>query len=210
MHSPQDQIVEVDNARILYESAMHPKSFVSLDKADHLLSNKADSTYTGEVIATWAHRYIAHINYEHLITDKEAVTRTGEQGFLTEIRAGNHTLLADEPKSVGGNDYGPTPYDLLISSLGACTSMTLRMYADRKGWDLKEARVHLEHYKSHLDDGLNTDKSKAKLDHIDREVELIGNLDEAQRQRLLEIADRCPVHKTLHSDIIINTKLVNE
>lgn len=207
MHSPQDMIVEIANARKLYEAAMHPKSFISLDGADHLLTNKEDSMYVGKVIAAWADRYVAFESVEGLNTDKQVVTRTGDDGYTTEIKARDHYFLADEPESVGGKNLGPTPYDLLVAALGACTSMTLRMYADRKKWPLEEVKVHLLHNKEHSEDCDQCDKKTAKIDTITREVELLGNLSDEQKQRLLEIADKCPVHKTLHSDISVKTKL---
>lgn len=207
MHSPQDAIVEVSNARKIYEAAMHPKSFISLDGADHLLSNKEDSMYAGKVIAAWAERYIEFEEVSRLSTDKQVVTRTGDDGYTTEIKAGDHFFLADEPESVGGKNLGPTPYDLLAAGLGACTSMTLRMYADRKKWPLKEVKVHLKHSKDHSKDCDNCDKKGAKIDKITRKLELHGDLTQEQKDRLLEIADKCPVHKTLHSDIVIETAL---
>ncbi len=208
MHSPQDNIVGVENARLIYDSAHHPKSFITLDGADHLLSDKEDSNYVADLIASWSSRYVDFSKSEELTTHKQVTVRTGESGYLTEVSTENHSLLVDEPKGVGGSDLGPSPYDLLVASLGACTSMTLRMYADHKNWDLKEVKVHLEHNKEHVEDSENVNKKSAKLDHIDREIELTGDLNEEQRARLLEIADRCPVHKTLHSEIIVKTKLV--
>jgi len=207
MHSPQDAIVEVANARKIYESAMHPKSFISLDGADHLLSNKDDSMYVGKVIAAWAQRYLEFTETSDLSTDKQVVTRTGDDGYTTEIKAGYHFFLADEPESVGGKNLGPTPYDLLVAGLGACTSMTLRMYADRKKWPLEEVKVHLQHSKEHSQDCDNCEEKGAKIDVIAREIELFGDLTDEQKTRLLEIADKCPVHKTLHSDITIESKL---
>ena len=207
MHSPQDIIVEVKNAREIYEAAMHPKSFISLDGADHLLSDKADSMYVGKVIAAWSIRYVDFEETEELSTDKRVVSRTGDDGYTTEIKAGDHFFLADEPSSVGGKNLGPTPYDLLVAALGACTSMTLRMYADRKEWPLEEVKVHLLHNKEHSEDCDQCDKEGAKIDTITREIELFGDLSEDQKERLLEIADKCPVHKTLHSDISVKTKL---
>ncbi len=207
MHSPQDAIVEVANARKIYESAMHPKSFISLDGADHLLSNKEDSIYAGKVIAAWAHRYLEFNKTSDLTTDKQVVTRTGDDGFTTEVKAGDHFFIADEPESVGGKNLGPTPYDLLVAGLGTCTSMTLRMYADRKNWPLEEVKVHLLHSKEHIQDCDNCEQKDAKIDKITRELELFGDLTDEQKSRLLEIADKCPVHKTLHSDITIETAL---
>lgn len=207
MHSPQDQVVAVDNARKIYEAARHPKSFLTLDGADHLLLNKPDSLYAGHMIATWATRYLDLEEKEPLITDRQAVVRVGETGYTSEVRTGKHGFLADEPASVGGDDLGPSPYDLLLASLGACTAMTLRMYADRKKWPLKEVRVHLEHYKDYPEDQGHVDEKASKIDYIDRQIEIEGDLDEKQLQRLMEISDRCPVHRTLHSEIKVKTVL---
>ena len=207
LHSPQDQVVGIDNAKQIYKAAWHPKSFLSLDGSDHLLLNRQDSLYAGSMIAAWAQRYLDIEDKTPLVTDKQAVVRTGAKGYISEIRAGNHQFLADEPTSVGGDDLGPTPYDLLIAALGACTGMTLRMYADRKGWDLQEVRVHLEHKKDYPEDAGISKEPKGKLDFITRILELEGNLDESQRKRLLEIADKCPVHRTFHSDIVVKTHL---
>jgi len=211
LHSPQDSIVEIENARIIYDRARHPKSFISLDGADHLLSNKADSMYAGKVIAAWAERYLELPEKESLPeSERQVVVRTGDDGFTTEVRAGRHGLLADEPESVGGSDLGPTPYDLLVAALGTCTSMTLRMYADRKKWPLNEVRVHLEHEKVHESDCENEDDPKARIDQITREIEMIGPLSDEQKDRVLEIADKCPVHKTLTSDMRIRTSAYGE
>ncbi len=207
MHSPQDRIVEVENAARLYKTARHPKSFVSLDGADHLVSDKKDSYYVGDVIATWAKRYISIPKKEALQAQKEVAVRLGDAGYTTDVMVRHHQLTADEPSSVGGNDYGPSPYELLNASLGACTAMTLQMYARRKKWDLQEVVVHLEHYKDYADDMESPEDPKSKLDHFDRLLELKGNLDETQRKRLLEIANKCPVHRTLHSEVKVNTRL---
>ncbi|MEN7548172.1 bifunctional alpha/beta hydrolase/OsmC family protein [Rapidithrix thailandica] len=208
LHSPQDEIVSIDNATKIYKAAQHPKSYLSLDGANHLLSKKLDALYVGEVIATWAKRYVQWPTIEPLATNKQVVIRT-QQEFTTEVRAGTHGFLADEPESVGGNNLGPTPYDLLVAALGTCTGMTLRIYANLKKWDLEEVRVHLEHNRIHTQDceGLQSKHKDGKLDFIDREIELYGNLTEEQKEKLLEIANRCPVHKTLTSDIKINTAL---
>ncbi|MCG8320774.1 MAG: bifunctional alpha/beta hydrolase/OsmC family protein [Cytophagales bacterium] len=207
LHSPQDATVGIDNAAEIYQAARHPKSFISLDGADHLLTNKDDSIYVGQVIASWSSRYMIPEPASELETEKQVVTETGEDGFTTQIKAGKHHLLADEPTSVGGKDLGPTPYGYLLAALGACTSMTLRMYAERKNWPLERARVHLEHAKVHSQDCEACETKDGYIDHIDREIELEGPLDDQQKVRLMEIADRCPVHKTLHAEIKINTKL---
>mgnify|MGYP001801656452 CR=1 FL=1 len=207
LHSPQDEIVNIKNAELIYKMAMHPKSYVSLDGADHLLTRKEDAVYVGSMIASWAMRYIDLHQEEDLETDKQVVVHTGNEGYTTEIRAGKHRLLADEPESVGGSNLRPPPYGLLAAALGACTSMTLRMYADRKNWDLREVKVHLSHEKDYATDCENCEQDGTKIDVFDREIELVGELDEKQRQRLLQMADRCPVHKTLHSDIHVRSVL---
>jgi len=207
LHSPQDRTVNIEQAARIYQKAMHPKSFVSLDGADHLLSNKEDSFYVGEVIATWVKRYIDLPVKEKLQSVKGVAVRLGDTGFTTEIMARHHSLTADEPVSAGGNDYGPSPYELLEASLGACTAMTLQMYARRKKWDLQEVVVRLKHYKDYAGDKQNPENTSSKIDHFDRVIEVKGNLDDSQQQRLLEIANRCPVHRTLHSEVKVSTTL---
>jgi uncharacterized OsmC-like protein/pimeloyl-ACP methyl ester carboxylesterase len=207
LHSPQDNIVGIDNAAKIYKAAKHPKSFVTLDGADHLLSSKEDSIYAGEIISTWVKKYIKYPKADPLTSEKRVVVRVGESGYTTEVKAGNHPFLSDEPESAGGNDLGPTPYDLLAAALGACTAMTLRMYADRKKLDLQEIKIHLQHSKTHADDCSDCENPSSKLDQIERVIELEGNLTAENKQRLLEIADKCPVHRTLVSDIKINTSL---
>lgn len=207
MHTPQDSIVKIDNAARIYQAAYHPKSFISLDGADHLLSNSKDSLYAGQMIANWASRYVDLQAQDDLETSLQAVVRTGSDGLITEIKSGGHHLLADEPESSGGANLGPNPYDLLVASLGACKGMTLRMYADHKKWDLKEVRVHLQHQKVYVDDVSDPEKAKSKIDQIEVQLEVEGNLDQSQRERLLEISTRCPVHRTLIGDIRINSTL---
>jgi len=209
-HSPLDETVPIHHAARIYETARHPKSFVSLDQADHLLSNEADSRYVGTVIAAWADKYldlpkpgIAPMDE----TERRVTTRIGRDRYYTEIDAGGHPLSADEPASSGGTDQGPTPYELLAAALGACTCITLRMYADRKNWDLTEVSVSLKHRKVHARDCDSCPESDLETDRIEREIGLTGNLSEEQRQRLLEIADRCPVHKTLHGKVQVVTRL---
>ena len=211
MHSPHDKTVGIENAKKIYSAAFHPKSFISLDGADHLLlENKQDAIYVGEVIASWARRYIQLPKDAKLRTDKAVIVKT-EDTFTTEISTGKHNLTADEPDSVGGNDFGPSPYELLLASLGACTGMTLRMYANRKKWDLKSVKVHLNHQKDYAtvcENCISDDNTKgAKIDKFERVIELEGNLDEKQKKRLMEIADRCPVHRALHGEVEISTIL---
>jgi putative redox protein len=211
-HSPGDTVVSLQNAAKIFQAARHPKSFVSLDDADHLLSNRSDSHYVGKVLAAWAGKYLGlpKEEREHRdLRDNRVLVRTGKRGFQTEIIAGGHRLLADEPLSVGGSDTGPNPYDYLVASLGACTSMTLRMYADRKQWPLESATVRLRHRKLHAEDCRECETEAGMVDVIEREIELEGDLDEGQRERFVQIADRCPVHKTLHSKIEVITRLKN-
>lgn len=207
LHSPQDVIVGIENAAELYQQAHHPKSFISLDGADHLLPNKEDANYAGEMIASWASRYLNLPGKALLESEYETVALIGdkESGYTTLAKAGKHFITADEPEDVGGNDFGPTPYQLLASSLAVCTAMTLRMYADRKGFDVKEIKIHVNHSKRYSDDAGSNAKA-ARIDHFERMVEVEGNIDEEQRKRLVEIANRCPVHRTLEGEITIATR----
>lgn len=207
LHAPGDQVVGIDNAREIYQGLKHPKSFITLDGADHLLTKKQDSLYAGQMIGHWAARYLDLEEADPLLTQKQAVARIGAEGFTTEIRAGKHSFLADEPTSVGGDDLGPTPYDLLVSALGTCTVMTMRMYADRKKWPVREIRVHLQHDQVYEEDSQSVEEKPRKIDRIERIIEIEGDLDEAQRARLLEIADKCPVHRTLHNKLRVDTSM---
>ncbi|MDF4201942.1 bifunctional alpha/beta hydrolase/OsmC family protein [Maribacter sp. SA7] len=207
IHSPQDTIVGIENAKELYQYAHHPKSFISIDKADHLLMDNEDSTYVGNVIAGWAERYLDIPKRQSVKTTHQVAVSIGNEGFTSEIVSGNHLLIADEPKDFGGNDFGPSPYDYVSSGLGACTAMTLRMYASRKKWDLQKVIVHVDHGKEHAPDSENTSAVK-KIDTFKRKIELYGDLNSEQRKRLLEIADKCPVHKTLSTESSIITELI--
>jgi uncharacterized OsmC-like protein/pimeloyl-ACP methyl ester carboxylesterase len=207
-HSPTDETVGIDNATAIFVAAKHPKSFVSLTGADHLLSRKEDAAYVANVIAAWAERYLdMPMPMENLAVEPDGVTvmETGQGKFQQTIRAGHHTLVADEPVAQGGLDSGPNPYDLVLAGLGACTSMTLRLYADHKGLPLDRVSVALKHSRIHAADCETCETKEGKVDRIDRILTLTGDLDAEQRKRLLEIADKCPVHRTLTSEIDIRT-----
>ncbi len=209
-HSPVDNTVDIENAALIFKTARHPKSFISLDHADHLLSAAADSEYVGAVLGVWARKYIGapQEDRKHLaLTDNQVVVRLDGAGFRTEMLANGFPLVADEPVAVGGTNAGPTPYDYVVAGLGACTAMTLRMYADRKGWPLEAVEVRLNHEKIHAKDCEDCEQKVGKIDQIERELVLSGPLDEAQRQRIKEIANRCPVHRTLEGEVKILTQL---
>ena len=205
LHSPSDKSVAIDEARRIFDAVRHPKSFVSLDNADHLLTRREDAEYAADVIGAWSRRYVT-TRPDHEPTDTGVSVSEGADKYLQIIQAGQHVLEADEPKSIGGGDRGPSPYELLLAALGTCTSMTLRMYADRKGWPLEHTRVRLSHSKIHAKDCENCDTKLGYVDRIERVIELDGRLDDQQRARLLEIADRCPVHRTLTSEVSIVTR----
>ncbi|HUF08482.1 MAG TPA: alpha/beta fold hydrolase [Rhodothermales bacterium] len=206
LHGPLDNVVGIDNARMIFEPLHHPKSYISLDKADHLLSDPADSRYVGSVISSWASRYLDRWDSEdYPVSGDRVVVGIGEERYRSDIWARGHRCVADEPPSHGGQGLGPTPYDFLIGALGACTTMTLRMYADRKEWPLDSVRVRLRFLRVHASDSGEAEKSSALIDRVEREIEIYGDLDDEQRARLIEIADRCPVHRTLKGDISIVT-----
>ncbi|PHQ72199.1 MAG: osmotically inducible protein C [Sneathiella sp.] len=212
-HAPLDQTVGINNAANIFGAAKHPKSFISLDGADHLLSRRADAIYVADIIGNWAKRYVPALQEETPKTALKAdenstvVVEAGTSKFAQKIDSTGHPMRADEPFHVGGSNTGPTPYDLLVSGLGACTSMTVRMYADRKKWPLEQVAVRLSHKKIHAEDCAECEGATGKIDQIDKEIELKGDLTTEQKTRLLEIADRCPVHQTLHSHVQINTRL---
>jgi len=208
LHAPRDQTVSIDNATNIFIAAKHPKSFVTLDDADHLLTRAEDAEYAADVIASWSSRYLDLKRPAPPIGTPEGILRVSEadaKGFLQDIQSGPHHILADEPAAYGGTNKGLTPYGFLSAGLGACTSMTIRMYARRKGWPLDHVSVDVAHNKVHGQDaGAETNM---KIDSFTRTITLNGNLDETQRARLLEIADRCPVHQTLERSNHIVTKL---
>jgi uncharacterized OsmC-like protein/alpha-beta hydrolase superfamily lysophospholipase len=206
-HSPTDDVVGIENASRIFAAAKHPKSFVSLAGADHLLSRPSDAAYVANVIAAWAERYLdmAPVRLAAAAEPGVVVRETNAGRFQQEIRVGAHRLVADEPVEVGGLDSGPGPYDLVLAGLGACTSMTLRLYAERKALPLARVTVRLTHAKIHAADCEACETEEGMIDRIDRTITLDGELDEPQRARLLEIADKCPVHRTLTSEIEIRT-----
>jgi len=211
MHAPRDEIVGIDNAADIFTAARHPKSFVSLDDADHLITKAADAEYAADMIATWAARYIERPQPAPPVGIPEGIVRVSEanpDGFLQDITSGSHVhLLADEPLAYGGTNMGMSPYGFLSASLGACTSMTIRMYARRKGWPLEHVSVDVSHDKVHAQDAALS--ANEKIDSFTRVITLSGDdLGEERRARLLEIADRCPVHRTLERTSRVVTQLI--
>ncbi len=213
MHSPSDETVGIDNAREIFDAARHPKSFVALDGADHLLSDPVDARFAAGVLAAWASRYLEPEEAADAPEDPVVpspgvvvVTENGRGPYGQDVTVGTHALLADEPEPVG-RDTGASPYDLLLASLGSCTSMTLRMYAARKNWPLEKVTVSLRHDRIHARDCEECETESGQIDRIERTIEITGDLDGEQRQRLLEIADRCPVHRTLHGEVPVRTTL---
>jgi putative redox protein len=212
MHSPIDEIVGIDNASAIFLAARHPKSFISLDKADHLLTRRTDSEYVATTISAWARRYLLDgdevtASVRPQVAPGEIVVQERDAKFAQDVFTDRHSLRADEPTNYGGTDSGPTPYELLLAALGTCTAMTVRMYATRKNLDLARVSVRLKHDKTHAEDCEHCETREGRVDRIQRNVEFTGNLSDDQRNDLLRIADRCPVHRTLHSEIDIQTRL---
>lgn len=205
MHSPTDTIVAIDNAQKIFAAARHPKSFVSLDDADHLLSDEADSRYAGGIIAAWAGRFLK-LDEPEPADNVQVFGRTGD-GFLCRVQAGRHALLADEPEANGGGDQGPDPYRYLASALGTCTVMTLNMYARHKKLDVERVTCEVAHDRIHADDCEDCEKTAGRVDRLTRVIGIEGGLTDGQRQRMLEIADRCPVHRTLENEIRVDSRL---
>jgi uncharacterized OsmC-like protein/pimeloyl-ACP methyl ester carboxylesterase len=209
MHAPTDDIVGIDNATRIFMSARHPKSFVSLAGANHLLSEKRDAAYVADVIAAWVSRYIeapAEMQATDPAPRRVVVQETRASKLQQTVAIGPHRLLADEPVAAGGEDTGPGPYDFLLAGLGACTSMTMRLYADRKSLPLERVTVTLGHSKIHAEDCAECETKSGMLDQIDRVIDMEGPLSAEQRSKLMEIADKCPVHRTLTSEIHIVTR----
>ena len=215
-HAPRDSVVGIENAAAIFQAAKHPKSFISLDDADHLLSRRSDAVYVADVLSAWATRFISEKGTKSVLPfpgpeGEVGVAETRAGKFQAEVVSGAHRFLADEPVSYGGLDTGPSPYDLLSSALGACTSMTLRMYADHKKIALDRVSVHVRHGKVHAEDCAECEEGlQGKIDRFERDLVIEGDLDDETRNRLVEIADKCPVHKTLESSSVVVTKLMNE
>ncbi|WP_025764717.1 bifunctional alpha/beta hydrolase/OsmC family protein [Dyadobacter tibetensis] len=211
LHAPFDKTVGIENAQQIYELAHHPKSYISLDGADHLLSKKEDSTYVGDMIGMWVNRYIPQQTNQMLSTEGEQLVahlNLQENNFTTNMQTAAHALLADEPASVGGDDFGPSPYDFVVAGLAACTAMTVKLYAERKKWALEEIFVYVTHDKKHKDDLNEGNEPAGFLDHITKKLKFVGDLDESQRLRLVEIASKCPVHKTLENQVAFDSELI--
>lgn len=208
-HAPLDATVGVENAGMIFSAAKHPKSFISLDDADHLLSRRSDAIYVANVLSAWASRFIDADNEEEVQAPAKGVLvrETGAGKFQNDVLSGAHRLLADEPGSVGGLDSGPSPYDYLSAALGTCTSMTLRMYADRKGWDLGKVSVKVDHDKVHAEDCADCGEREGRVDRFEREISVEGDLPAEWADKLEEIADKCPVHKTLEKSSVVVTKV---
>jgi len=208
MHSPQDEIVDIGEAEKIYLAARHPKSFISLDDADHLLTRKEDCEYVAATIAGWASRYLppAPARSVASVTQGHVLVEEKNQRFTQHVHSDSHYWLADEPRSVGGDNTGPDPYEHLLAALGTCTSMTLRMYANRKSMPLSHVKVELKHSRDYHRDCEHCDEEPQKIEVIERVVTLEGDLEAGQRERLLEIANRCPVHRTLHSELQVRTR----
>ena len=212
LHAPRDEVVGIDNAADIFTAARHPKSFVSLDGADHLLSRHSDAEYAAEMIAAWAGRYLGDeidttpVTAMKVGSGQTIVAESATGLFTQNILSNGHRLTADEPLDFGGDDTGPSPYDLLLASLGACTAMTIRMYANRKKMALDHVAVRLEHKKIHAEDCADCETESGRVDLIEREVELVGDLSDEERGKLMEIADKCPVHRTLHSEVKVETR----
>ena len=210
LHSPIDSTVDISQAEKIFVAAKHPKSFVSLDKADHLLTKKADAEYVATTITAWASRYLLDepapaakkVSAGHLVVNER------DKRFTQDIRSDDHHWVSDEPVSVGGNNFGPDPYELLLASLGSCTAMTLRMYASRKKLDVDNISIELDHSRDHGADCSECDEAHPQIDVISRKITIDGDLDDAQRKRLIEIADKCPVHRSLHNKLVIKTEAV--
>jgi putative redox protein len=211
MHAPTDEIVGIDNARRIYDAAKHPKSFVSLDGADHLLTRHEDAVFVAEIVSAWARRHLSRPRAKAAEDAPAGVrVRATEEGtFQHVVQSGRHRLIADEPASYGGLDSGPSPYDFLAIGLAACTSMTLRLYAERKGWQLPPFTVEVSHGKVHAQDCAECEGREGKVDRFERRIMVEGSLDAAGEAKLVEIAEKCPVHRTLEARSVVATRVEN-
>jgi uncharacterized OsmC-like protein len=207
-HAPMDDVVSVDEASTLFVAAKHPKSFVSLDGADHLLSRLEDAQYVAATTAAWVSRYLPDETADrvHVAGGEVRITEINHR-FTREVASDDHVWLGDEPKSSGGDNLGPDPYEHLLAALGTCTSMTVRLYANRKQWPLDDVEVTLSHERRHADDCADCEKGDVRIEVLKRRIAFQGDLSEDQRARLLAIADRCPVHRTLTGDLRIQSQL---
>lgn len=214
LHSPQDVIVEIENAASIYHNARHPKSFISLNGSDHLITNKEDAFYVANVIGSWVKRYVKiNPKNEEILKSTEGeqvlVYHDVSEAFTNHIYTISHHIFGDEPISFGGDDLGLSPYELLNAAIGSCTVLTLKLYAQRKGWDLKEVYVYLSYSKKHASELMLDIDDMGQLDHISKKIKLIGNLSNEQQQKLKEIASKCPVHKTVSGMVYFTTDLMS-
>ena len=215
LHSPLDRTVAIAEAERIYKAANHPKSFVSLDKANHLLTDKNDAEYVAGLVSSWAGRFLESDAPANESKAAKQAVQKGEVSvverdhkFLLDVSTDSHQWRADEPTTVGGSNAGPDPYEHLLASVGTCTAMTVRMYAERKKWPLQDVKITLRHSREYHKDCIDCEEKPTQLDVLERDIELIGNLDDAQRDRLMEIADKCPVHNTLTGNLSIRTNKV--
>ena len=208
-HAPRDEIVGIENAATIFAAARHPKSFLSLDTADHLVTRREDAVYLADVVAAWASRYLPAS--EGVVTLPPGVVEVSEapaSHLVQNVRVGRHLLTADEPMSAGGDDAGPSPYDYLLAALGACTSMTMRLYAERKQIPVQRFAVRLSHRKVHADDCADCETEAGRIDEIAREITIEGDVPEEARDRLMQIAEKCPIHQTLTHEVKIRSSLM--
>ncbi|BCA59095.1 bifunctional alpha/beta hydrolase/OsmC family protein [Sphingomonas sp. HMP6] len=208
LHSATDATVGIENARAIFEAAKHPKSFVALNGADHLLTDPEQASYAAMIIAAWVQPFLGPAMPIDAVPEGHVRVTSTEAKFVQIVDSSGHTFLADEPLAVGGSDLGPTPYDLLLSALGTCTAMTLRLVAEKEGIPLTGVSVTLNHSRRHADDCADCATGQPQIEVLERVIRLEGDLSEAQRMRMLVIADKCPVHRTLENHPRIETRLL--
>ena len=212
LHSPIDTTVSVQQAEKIFVAAKHPKSFVSLDNADHLLTKKSDAEYVANAIAGWASRYVLDAQAPqptNSVPRGQVLVSERNNKFSQSVQSDDHHWVADEPASVGGNNLGPDPYEHLLAALGTCTTMTMRMYANRKQWPVENVTVTLDHSRDHGEDCSQCDEQHKQIDVISRSIKITGDLTDEQRNRMMEIADKCPVHRTLHNKLVVKSQLAS-